>query len=895
MDQSEQSSVNKAAFFSGNVTRFFWLLIVILLVTLGSLLYSAANSWVAAKSEQVVSMADALTKRVETYRYATWQLYNTMTTDAILSETGNAQETRIRQDLYYLDKPRLKTETLLFGPHDSATLNMTRQISNYLDVLWGAEDNAWSMYYLNGLDNSLILVSTLPLRDISSGFRDSTIAAIIDSRRAEILHQANVLEERESFSSLRKLNWQNIYYFTLRTTFNQPGHLATIVAFDLPINNLLPPQMSPTDFQLKADNTPALQTPLEKSTPPAGRAQFTSARVEINASVAATPLSLIWQASYSQMMMAVLQNAFIPLALNVLLLVLAFVGLSLFKRVSPVTSESTRLAEDLRTLQTLNDDIVTHLPQGFMAWDIEASRTVMSNKTAERLLPHLNMQKIISMSEQHRGVIQVTVNNELYEILQFRSQVSPQMRLFFIRDQDREILVNKRLRQAQKLFEKNQQARMAFMQHTGEALQYPAREILAFSSSVSERQRPAFVSAVQMLIQRIDEIRLLNAVEADNWQRQDSYFTLSSLTDDVVRAILPSVKRKGLQLMIDNSLPADAQRYGDHQVLRHILILLLQYSVTTTSIGKITLQISEMKPSSAGRILFRLLDTGAGVTGGEIENLTFPFLNETHQDRYGKANGLTFYLCNKFAARMEGELTIKSSPQMGTRYDLQVSLPPQALSDNQGEKLLDDVIAMLDITSSDIRKIVARWLESFGASCVLADERVSNEHFDIFLTDNPSNLTAPGLLLSDDEAEMRSIGPGQFKVNFNISSAMQEAVLQLIEAQLMIDQRVSALPVDKALSQLHSSGYYTLFVETVPEDVTRLYAEFAANNIDALAQTAHRLKGVFAMLNLHPGKQLCESLEHCIHGNHAPDIQKYINDIDAYVKCLLQQGSLLND
>ncbi|SPX10302.1 two-component system sensor kinase [Escherichia coli] len=53
-----------------------------------------------------------------------------------------------------------------------------------------------------------------------------------------------------------------------------------------------------------------------------------------------------------------------------------------------------------------------------------------------------------------------------------------------------------------------------------------------------------------------------------------------------------------------------------------------------------------------------------------------------------------------------------------------------------------------------------------------------------FLTDNPSNLTASGLLLSDDESGVREIGPGQLCVNFNMSNAMQEAVLQLIEVQL---------------------------------------------------------------------------------------------------------------
>ena len=38
------------------------------------------------------------------------------------------------------------------------------------------------------------------------------------------------------------------------------------------------------------------------------------------------------------------------------------------------------------------------------------------------------------------------------------------------------------------------------------------------------------------------------------------------------------------------------------------------------------------------------------------------------------------------------------------------------------------------------------------------------------------------------------------------------------------------------------------------------------------------------MLNLIPGKQLCETLEHLIREKDAQGIEKYISDIDAYDK-----------
>ncbi|MGS9202809.1 Hpt domain-containing protein, partial [Salmonella enterica subsp. enterica serovar Infantis] len=62
-------------------------------------------------------------------------------------------------------------------------------------------------------------------------------------------------------------------------------------------------------------------------------------------------------------------------------------------------------------------------------------------------------------------------------------------------------------------------------------------------------------------------------------------------------------------------------------------------------------------------------------------------------------------------------------------------------------------------------------------------------------------------------------------------------------------------------AELHASGYYALFVDTVPDEVKRLYTEAATSDFAALAQTAHRLNGVFALLSLVPGTQFCETLD----------------------------------
>ena len=891
MSHSDTTFPNKFSLIPGSITRFFLLLIVVLLVTMGVMIQSAVNAWLKDKSYQIVDMTHAIHKRIDTWRYATWQIYDNIAASASASSAGDGlQETRLKQDVYYLEKPRRKTEALIFGSHDGATLDMTQKMSTYLDTLWGAETVPWSMYYLNGQDNSLILISTLPLKDLSAGFKESTVGSIVDSRRAEMLQQANTLDERETFSSLRRLAWQNGHYFTLRTTFNQPGHLATVVAFDLPINDLIPPGMALDSFRLEPDPSQKNLRSQDKEASDSVNINFNSSRIEIASSVNSTGMRLVWQVPFGTLLLDTLQNILLPLLLNIGLLALALFGYNTFRHYSgrrqTDSGASTAANTELRVLKAINEEIVSVLPLGLLVHDQESNRTVISNKIADHLLPHLNLQNITSMADQHQGVIQATINNELYEIRQFRSQVAPRTQIFIIRDQDKEVLVNKKLKQAQRLYEKNQQGRVAFMQNIGEALKQPAVSLAEAASALKSDDHQKLAQHADTLVRLVDEIQLANMLEGDGWKGSHALFSIQDLIDEVVPEVLPAIRRKGLQLLINNHLAVSEQRHGDREALKRILLLLIQYAVTTTQIGKVTLEVGKDE-SAEDRLTFRILDTGNGVTNSEIDNLHFPFLNDTQEDRFGKANALTFWLCDQLARKLGGHLNIKARESLGTRYSLHVKMAPREQEAEAEEKLLDDVIAMIDITSNEVRSVVVRQLENWGASCISPDERLTSQEYDLFLTDNPSNLTAPGLLLSDDEAGIRKIGPGQLRVNFNISNAMQEAVLQLIEEQLAQGELLGTPAGVNENAELHASGYYALFVDTVPDDVKRLYTESATQDFAALAQTAHRLKGVFAMLNLVPGKQLCETLEHLIREKDAPGTEKYISDIDAYVKSLM--------
>ncbi|STJ19665.1 two-component system sensor kinase [Escherichia coli] len=65
---------------------------------------------------------------------------------------------------------------------------------------------------------------------------------------------------------------------------------------------------------------------------------------------------------------------------------------------------STAVNNELRILRAINEEIVSLLPLGLLVHDQESNRTVISNKIANHLLPHLNLQNITTMAEQHQGL-----------------------------------------------------------------------------------------------------------------------------------------------------------------------------------------------------------------------------------------------------------------------------------------------------------------------------------------------------------------------------------------------------------------------------------------------------------------------------------------------------------
>lgn len=214
----------------------------------------------------------------------------------------------------------------------------------------------------------------------------------------------------------------------------------------------------------------------------------------------------------------------------------------------------------------------------------------------------------------------------------------------------------------------------------------------------------------------------------------------------MLRDRLPLLSQKGLGLLHHYLLPFERCYTGDAQAVSKVIALILDYAITTTHFGKITLRVSN--DDAGGAVTFSLSDTGSGIGEQELANLRQPFVRAAQQDRYQRGSGLTWFLCDQLCRRMGGQLAIQSRGDIGTRYSLNLPLAP--LDGEEAEKLLQDTLVLLDIRNEEIRTLVSVMLQQWGAECVYVDEHHLGQEHDLLMTDDPARMEDYALLLDKD-------------------------------------------------------------------------------------------------------------------------------------------------
>ena len=224
------------------------------------------------------------------------------------------------------------------------------------------------------------------------------------------------------------------------------------------------------------------------------------------------------------------------------------------------------------------------------------------------------------------------------------------------------------------------EAKSAFLANMSHELRTPLNVIRGYTEIAMEDLGVAcsargdlanVLRASDHLLSMINEILDLASIEAGRLLLEVSAVPLDPEIDAVCRDALPLLARSGTTLRWPP--PSGLSVRSDARRLRQILLNLLSNAAKFTANGEVGVEIE----ATGDRIRITVWDTGIGIPAEAIPTLfdAFTQVDASPTRRFG-GTGLGLAISRELARRMGGELTVQSTPGVGSRFTLEIHPSP---------------------------------------------------------------------------------------------------------------------------------------------------------------------------------------------------------------------------
>jgi len=271
-------------------------------------------------------------------------------------------------------------------------------------------------------------------------------------------------------------------------------------------------------------------------------------------------------------------------------------------------------------------------------------------------------------------------------------------------------------------------AKSEFLSSMSHELRTPLNAILGFSQVMvqdsslhSQHQQHLEIinRASEHLLSLINDILEMSKIESGRTQLNESSFNLIKLLETLEEMFRLKAVSKKLQLNFEVADGVPHFVNGDECKLRQILINLLGNAIKFTETGSVTLQVKmkveeslavekaefrdiQTKPADAGseqsahgdfdwvdansirpaflqkseflRLQFEIEDTGPGMAAEEMNKLFEPFEQTKTGHKSQQGTGLGLPISRKFVQMMGGDLTVSSTPDLGSKFAFDIQI-----------------------------------------------------------------------------------------------------------------------------------------------------------------------------------------------------------------------------
>jgi signal transduction histidine kinase/CheY-like chemotaxis protein len=231
-----------------------------------------------------------------------------------------------------------------------------------------------------------------------------------------------------------------------------------------------------------------------------------------------------------------------------------------------------------------------------------------------------------------------------------------------------------------------------FLANMSHELRTPLNAILGYSEMLQEeaeeRGLDAFTvdlqrihTAGQHLLALINDILDLSKIEAGKMDLFLERFDVAELVGDVASTIRPLVVKSANTLRVELS-PGLGEMRADLGKVRQSLLNLLSNAVKFTHGGTVTLNAGREAMDGGEWIVFRVSDTGIGLSAEQIVKLfqDFTQADPSTTRRFG-GTGLGLALTRRFCQMMGGDVTLNSAAGEGSVFTIKL---PASVAEGPG-------------------------------------------------------------------------------------------------------------------------------------------------------------------------------------------------------------------
>lgn len=477
-------------------------------------------------------------------------------------------------------------------------------------------------------------------------------------------------------------------------------------------------------------------------------------------------------------------------------------------------------------------------------------------------------------------------------------------------------------------------SKSAFLANMSHEIRTPLTAIIGFSESLLDPNQSleeriesihTTINSGKHLLQIINDILDLSKIEADKLEVDNAPVSPFALINDVTNIVTLLAESKGLMLKteFDSLLPNEI--YSDALRLKQILINLCNNAIKFTDGGSVKIKVECDKRNE--QLVFKVIDTGVGLSQQQIEKLFKPFsqVDSSASRKYG-GTGLGLHLSQELAHKLGGEITVESTLHVGSCFTLSIATgplahvefiaPPSLVIESKPRQLAGSIDArvsgrvLLAEDNPDNQRLVTMLIRKAGADVDLAEngkeavEMAMQNHYDLIFMDlqmpvmngldavrelRAKHYDRPIVALTANAMGMDIEACKQAGTNdFAAKPIDRENFYTILIKYLAPPDATGIIDQSPILSSLLEeepdiADLLQGFIDKLPGKIDQIRKTLATKNREQLAAEIHDLKGVSGNYGYKVLFELCQKMEFEIHAGRLGYLSEMLDRMEAII------------